>query len=506
LGGDTPPPYDPPAGAHAAPGPIVPPVPVGSSATLAPPAMLTPPASPAGGAPSSFLASRPGLRVGLGAAVANGDGPAPPPTIAPGMAMPSPTIAPGSSPFTFGSDLGPPSYAAGLDASLPPPAGGPGYPPLGSELPPPAAGPGYPPLGAGPGMAGPGMPPVGVGPGMPPVGVGPGMPPVGVGPGMPPAAGGPGHPPLGAGPGMPPLSQGRGIPPVGVGPGMPPAAGGPGHPPMGAGAGIPPLSQGRGIPPVGAGPGYPPMGGGPGYPPMGAGPGMPPIGVGPGMPPRDGAVGGVGVGPGMPLRSVGPGIPPIDDGPQYGPGSSVPDTAAPGGLGAVEYDEEDQPKRRPWLLAVIGIVVILGGIGLALLIARGLEDPAGNVAKVTRTPKAQDVPPNEDEPKTKPEEPEEPLVPVIEPVKPTKKPPTKKPGITFEQSLVQMKAKIRTQCKKLGSGPVDIDTFVDRTGGKANTPKVAQKGPVGDCALRIVKGWDFPESDEDHPVDERVTW
>lgn len=531
LGSGEPAPYDPyaapgaPQGPPPLPGPLPgpaggpfgPPGPVSSSATLAPPAMLTPPAG-AGGAPSSFLASRPGLRMGLGAAVPGSDGPAPPPTIAPGMAMASPTIAPGSSPFMFG-DHGPPGYGSGLDASMPPP----GYPPLASEPPshaaglgytPPSAGPGYPPPGAGPGMppigagpgmpplgAGPGIPPLGAGPGIPPIGAGPGMPPIGAGPGMPPPGAPPGYPPMGAGPGMPPLGQGRGIPPVGAA--ASPAGAGPGYPPMGAGPGMPPLGQGRGIPPVGAGPGYPPMG---------AGPGIPPIGVGPGMPPRAGAMGvaGPGVGPGMPMRGMGAGIPPIDDGgpasgPQYNPGASIPD-AAPGGLGAVEYDEEDKPKRRTWLFVVIGVGVILLGIGLALLIARGLEDPEGDVAKVTRTQKAQDVPDEKAEPEAKVEEPEEPPVEVIEPVKPIKKPPIKKPGLTFEQSLVQMKGKIRGSCKKLGAGPVDIDTFVDRAGGKANTPKVAPKGPVGDCALRIVQGWDFPESEEDHPVDERVSW
>jgi hypothetical protein len=517
IGSGEPPPFDPyaapgaPSGPPPMPGPYGPSA--GSSATLAPPAMLTPPGGAGAAPPSSFLASRPGLRMGLGAAVPGSDGPAPPPTIAPGMAMASPTIAPGGSPFSFGADPhGPPGYGSGLDASMAPPGypppgyPPPGYPPLASEPPMPSAGPGYPPPGAAPGMppfgAGPGMPPLGAGPGIPPIGAGPGMPPIGAGPGMPPAGAAPGYPPLGAGPGMPPLNQGRGIPPIGAG--APSPGAGPGYPPMGAGPGVPPLGQGRGIPPVGAGPGYPPMG-------AGAGPGIPPIGVGPGMPPRAGAGGmGPGVGPGMPMRGMGPGIPPIDDGgpssgPQYGPGSSMPDTAAPGGLGAVEYDEEDKPKRRTWLLAVIGVVVILSGIGLALLIARGLEDPEGDVAKVTRTQKAQDVP-DEKEPEAKTEEPEEPEVPVIEPVKPTKKPPTKKPGLTFEQSLVQMKGKIRGQCKKHGTGPVDINTFVDRAGGKANTPKVGPKGPVGDCALRIVKGWDFPESDEDHPVDERVSW
>ncbi len=503
LGSGEPAPFDPYAsGPYAAPGApygpppmaghMPPPGPVGSSATLAPPAMLTPPAGVGTGGTSSFLASRPGLRMGLGAAV-SGDGPAPPPTIGPGMAMPSPTIAPGSSPFTFGSDLGPPSYSPGFDASMAPPGAGPGYPPMagGPDLPPHAAAPGYPPLGAGPGI-----------------------PPMSMGPGMPPAGAGAGYPPMGAGPGMPPLAQGRGIPPVGAG--APPMGASPGY---GAGPGMPPLGQGRGIPPVGAG--MPPAGAGPGYPPMGVGPGMPPPndfdmgsndgirrGVGPGMPPRAGAVGGVGpgVGPGMPMRR-GPGIPPIEEGPSSGPQfvpSGQPETIAGGGLGAVEYDEEDQPKRRTWLLAVIGVVVILGGIGLALLIARGLEDPEGDVAKVTRTQKAQDVA-AEPEPEPEAKEPEEPEL-EIEPAKVTKKAVPKKTGPTFEQSLVALKGRIRDKCKKVGAGPIDFNTFVDRAGGKANTPKVTQKSPVGTCALKIIQGWEFPASDEDHPVDDRVSW
>jgi len=498
------PPMAPPA--HLAPpAPMAPPGHMGgSSATLAPPAMLMPPGA-GSGATSSFLASRPGLRMGLGAAVA-GDGPAPPPTIAPGMSLPSPTIAPGSSPFTFGSDLGPPSYSPGLDPHMPPPAVGSGYPggpsyPGGPDLPPPAAGgPGYPPLGAGPGI--------------PPGGAGPGM---GVGPGMPPASAGPGyHPPMGPGPGIPPLSQGHGIPPVGA----PPAGPSPGYPPMGAGPGIPPLSQGRGIPPVGGG--MPPAGAGPGYPALGMGPGMPPPGdfdmgsndgirrnVGPGMPPRAGAAGGVGVGvgPGMPLGR-GPGIPPIEDGPSSGPQfmpSGQPETIAGGGLGAVEYDDEDKPKRRTWMLAVIGVVVVLGGIGLALLIARGLEEPEGEVAKVTLTKKAQDVsaePEKEPEPKEEPE-PELELEPAKAPIKKTT---PKKTGPTFEESLIKLKGKIKEKCKKVGTGPIDFNTFVDRAGGKANTPKVTQKTPVGNCALKVIQGWDFPASEDDHPVDERVTW
>ena len=211
------------------------------------------------------------------------------------------------------------------------------------------------------------------------------------------------------------------------------------------------------------------------------------------------------MGPGMPRPGMGAGIPPMDDGgpssgPQY---SGAPETNVAGGLGAVEYDEEDKPKRRTWLLVVIGVVVIFGGIGLALLIARGLEDPEGEVAKVTRTQKAQDVLPETDEPEPEPE-PEPELE--IEPAKAVKKVVPKKAGPTFEQSLVNLKGDIRKKCKKVGAGPIDFNTFVDRAGGKANTPKVSQKTPVGNCALKVIEGWSFPASEEDHPVDERVTW
>lgn len=169
----------------------------------------------------------------------------------------------------------------------------------------------------------------------------------------------------------------------------------------------------------------------------------------------------------------------------------------------MEYDEEDAPKRRTLLMVGIGVVVILLGVGLALLLARGLAEPEGDVGKVTRTQKAQDVSidPDEPEPEREPEpEPDE------DPIKVTKKAPPKKATVTFEQSLGSMKARVRAKCAKLGPGPVDIDTFVDRSGGHANTPKIKQKGPVGTCALRIVEQWSFPESEQDHPVNERVSW
>jgi hypothetical protein len=271
------------------------------------------------------------------------------------------------------------------------------------------------------------------------------------------------------------------------------------------------------------------MGGGPGYPPLGAGPGMPPRddmdpgsgdglrrGVGPGMPMGAGVGGGAGVGAGMPLRQgmgqgMGRGIPPADDrsaGPSYAsssPSMSDPnDRNAPGGLGAVEYDQEDEPKRRTLLMVVIGVVVILGGIGLALLIARGLEEPEGDVATVTRAQKAQDVAAdiNEPEPEDEPED-----EPAIEIIKPPPKVVPKKAPQTFEQSLSNLKGKIRSSCRKLGAGPIDINTFVDRSGGSANTPKVTPKGTrVSDCARGIVEKWTFPASEQDHTVDERVSW
>jgi hypothetical protein len=275
------------------------------------------------------------------------------------------------------------------------------------------------------------------------------------------------------------VGAGPGIPPIGAGPGIPPVGAGPGYPPIGAGPGIPPLSQGRGIPPIGAGPGIPPVGAGPGYP---------PIGMGAGIPPR------MGVGS------------PVDEGSTSGAGYHNPDAAAPSGLGAVEYDQEEEPKRRTWLFVVIGVVVILGGIGLALLIAGSLEDPEGDIAKVQRAQKSQDIDLDPDKPEPKPEPEPEPE-PVLEPEpKVVKKTAPKKDAVTFEQSLASMKARIREKCKKLGTSTVEIDTFVDRAGGKANTPKVTPKGPAGNCALRIVESWSFPASDEDHPVNERVSW
>jgi eukaryotic-like serine/threonine-protein kinase len=512
LGG----PAEPPSlDAHAAgPAPLMPPAPMASHAPVGSSPTLMPPA-PVGGAPSSFLASRPGLRMGLGAGVPSSDGPAPPPTIAPGMAVPSPTMFPGSSPFTFGAE--PPPYTSS-DPSLPPPVSSPSFTPEPPVASPVSTGPGYPPLGQGAGIPpvgvgagytppvapGAGIPPLSTGAGIPPVGGGgytpPGgggyAPPVGGGGYTPPGGGGGYTPPGGGGGYTPPGGGGGYAPPVGTGTGIP-AVGGGYTPPVGAGPGMPPISAGPGIPPVGAGPGYPPMSAGTGIPPLSQGRGIPSVGVGSGIPP-------VGSGPGYPPIGMGPGIPSSDGGAAAGPSYHQPETAAPSGLGAVEYDQEDEPKRRPWLFVVIGVVVILGGIGLALVIAGSLEDPEGDVAKVTRAQKSQEF-----QPDAKPE-PEPEAEPVLEPVlepepKVVKKVAPKKDTITFEQSLANMKAKIRKDCKKLGNS-VDIDTFVDRAGGKANTPKVTPKGPLGTCAHRIVSSWSFPASDEDHPVNERVSW
>lgn len=205
----------------------------------------------------------------------------------------------------------------------------------------------------------------------------------------------------------------------------------------------------------------------------------------------------------MPLRGMG--MPSASDRPLSG-SNALPSTSAlppsAESLGAVEYDEDEEPKRRTLLMVGIGFGVILLGIGLALLIARGLSDPEGDVAKVTRTQKAQDVHVEPDEPdEPRPEEPDEP-----DPEPTIKKAPTPKKTITFEESLASMKGRVRTKCRKLGDGPVEIDTFVDRNGGRANTPKVKPKGPLGTCALRIVEHWTFPASDDDHPVNERVSW
>jgi len=233
-------------------------------------------------------------------------------------------------------------------------------------------------------------------------------------------------------------------------------------------------------------------------------------GAGPGMPPRAGMAGsaGPGVGPGMPLRmGVGPGMPPPDRPASPGPGANIMASSSSlpppsDALGAVEYDEDDQPRRRPLLLVGIAVGVILGGIGLALLIARGLEEPDDDVAKITRTEKAQDIhleDEPEDEPRREPEDEPEDEPKVVKKVTPKK-------TLTFEQSLANLKARIRSKCSKLGGTSVKIDMYVDKSGGRALTPKVDPQGPVGTCALRIIEGWSFPASEDTHAVVERVSW
>jgi len=264
----------------------------------------------------------------------------------------------------------------------------------------------------------------------------------------------------------------------------------------------------------------PPSGPGPGMP-MSSGPSLPGLsrddhdspdglrrGVGPGMPPRDPGMGG---GMGM-RRGMGPGMPPPME--SSGPSSmmssspSLSDASrgveAPSALGAVEYDEDEQPKRRPLLIVGIAVAVIAGGAGLGWLIVGGDDGPEGDVAKVTRTGKAQDIDVSPDPVPEPDPEPEPTEVEVETKAKP--KPPKPKAELTFEQSLRQLKGRIQSRCKKLGPGPVTVDTFVAKDGGKAIAPKVKPKGPVGTCALRIVEGWSFPGSDQDHPVNESVSW
>ncbi|MEX1361574.1 MAG: protein kinase [Nannocystaceae bacterium] len=490
-----------------------------------PPLISPPPSSPSlpgvaiSESTSSFLASRPGLRMGLGAGL-GGDGPAPPATVAPGSAIAAPTSM---------VQL-PPGGLAGLGLRLPepaspPPVGGAGYPSSAAppELP---GGRGYPgstshvgagmpppdPLSAPPGSVGSGGHlPYGAGPGQPPPGpmggpAGAGMGggyPRSEGPGMPPASpmGGPmggaglGYP-QSAGPGMPPSAS-----PGGAGPGYPRSTG-PGMPPLEPGAGQPGMGMGRGV-----GPGMPsresmggsPMGGGvgPGMPPLpGVGPGMPsPAGVGPGMPPP------AGVGPGMPMPSAHG-----SSGPYSAASSSPsapPHVEPPVLVDRVEYDDEDGPKRRPLLLIGIAFGVILGGVGLGWLLISGLEEDEGELSKVTRTEKNQDVDEDEPEPEPEPDEPEP--EPEVVPTPKVIKKDVKKP-LTFEQVLSAMKRRIRKECKNLGPGPITIDTLVVKDGGPALTPKVGPKNPVGECARRIVEATRFPASDSDHRVKESLDW
>ncbi|MCA9650825.1 MAG: protein kinase [Myxococcales bacterium] len=501
---------------------------------------LPPPASsiPVSEATSSFLAMRPGLRMGLGAGL-GGDGPAPPATVAPGSAVASPTMGPGMLNLrnmpSLPDPVGPP----------PAPVGG-GYSP-GAGLPDPVG----PHAGIGAGMPMPmpelhGSPGMGMGPGYP-QGMGPGMPPPdsasppGMGPGYPRSMG-PGIPPPdsasppGMGPGYP-QSMGPGIPPLdpmsspGMGHGMllpdpmsPPGMG-PGFP-RSAGPGMPPPDP---MGPPGMGPGFP-RGMGPGMPPpepggmpgggygsdgirRGMGPGMPPRegmgegmggGMGPGMPPRPG------VGPGMPPPAgVGPGMPMPMDG-RSGPHAvvssspSIPHVEPPVLSERVEYDDEEGPKRRPLLVIGIALGVILGGAGLGWLIVGNNDDEDGEIAKVTRTEKNQEVDPDDPEPEPEPDDPEpEPEITPTDP-KPAKKKVDK--PLTFEQVLGAMKRRIRKDCKGLGPGPVTIDTLVVKDGGAAIAPKVKPKNPVGECARRIVEQTRFPPSDTDHPVKETLDW
>lgn len=241
-------------------------------------------------------------------------------------------------------------------------------------------------------------------------------------------------------------------------------------------------------------------------------------GVGPGMPPREG-VGSAGMGSGMPMRpgvgpgmppppGVGPGMPLPSDGRSSGPNPivssspSVPHVEPPVLTEPVVYDDEEGPKRRPLLVVGIALGVILGGAGLGWLIVGNTEEDDGELSKVTRTEKNQDVELEEPEPDKEPEEEPEPEVTPTQP-KPKKK--VDKP-LTFEQVLARMKGKIRRECKALGEGPVTIDTFVVKDGGAAIAPKVKPKNPVGNCARRIVESTKFPASDRDHPIKESVSW
>jgi len=228
-------------------------------------------------------------------------------------------------------------------------------------------------------------------------------------------------------------------------------------------------------------------------------------GVGPGMPAREGVgmPGGGGMGMGMP-RGMGPGMPPPNDpsGPNPVVSASIPRVEPPALSESVEYDEDDQPKRRPLMILGIGVAVIGLGLGLGWIMIGGLDEPEGDVSKVTHTQKAQDIYVDPDDPE--PDSDPEPDDPVFEP-KPKPKPKPKK-ELTFEQVLAAMKGRIRKKCAKLGPGPVQIDTLVVKGGGSALTPKIKPKNPVGDCALRIVERTTFPASEQDHNVKETVGW
>lgn len=166
----------------------------------------------------------------------------------------------------------------------------------------------------------------------------------------------------------------------------------------------------------------------------------------------------------------------------------------------VEYDD-DQPKRRPLMFVGIAIAVVLVALGIGWLIVSDMEADDGDIAKVTRAQKGPDVDYDADEPEPQPEpedEVDETPIPVVK-----KKAPPKR-AMTFEQSLAAMKGRIRNNCAKVGPGPVQLDTLALKTGGSAIAPKIKPKGPVGDCARRIVENWKFPASDKDHAIKGQV--
>lgn len=152
----------------------------------------------------------------------------------------------------------------------------------------------------------------------------------------------------------------------------------------------------------------------------------------------------------------------------------------------------------------IAVAVILVALGIGWLIIGDLEEDDSEVSKVAKAAKGPDVEYEPDEPEPEPE-PDEPDEPEVAP-KPIKKKAPPKRQLTFPQSVIQLKGRIRSKCGKVGKGPVTIDTLVVKTGGQALTPKVKPKGPVGDCALRIVEGWSFPASEKDQNLKTSVRW
>lgn len=167
----------------------------------------------------------------------------------------------------------------------------------------------------------------------------------------------------------------------------------------------------------------------------------------------------------------------------------------------VEYDDDDEPKKRPLLVIGIALAVILLGAGLGWMLVGNFDDPEGDLAKVPRALKAQQTDDVEEPEEEEEEEEDDPIV-----IAPTKKKKVKKNPLTFEQVLSGMKSKIKRRCSSLGEGPVDIDSYVVLDGGPAIAPKIKPSGPVGNCARRIVEGTRFPASDTDHDIKERVNW